>query len=114
MGESKNITFGRKIASEKPEKKFDLNDPFRDEKLEFPISFHIKIIMENIDSIEDNERVLKIVLESNNIPHSDWSHKKSREQSYISFSAFVTISSKDEMIYIYNKIKEVPGVKMVI
>lgn len=84
------------------------------ETLDFPQSFTIKLIVENLLTDKENKENIQTVLTSENIEGSNWSYKLSKEGKYLSYSVGVTVDNKDQMDRLYGKIKEIPHLKYAI
>jgi putative lipoic acid-binding regulatory protein len=84
------------------------------ETLEFPQSFTIKVIVENVFTDKENRKNIEAVLLSENIKGSGWSSKLSKEGKYLSYSVGVTVSDKSQMDRLYGKIKDIPHIKYAI
>lgn len=81
------------------------------ETLEFPQSFSIKLIVENILTDKENKDNINSVLLSENIEGSNWKYKLSKEGKYLSYSVEVTLLDKEQMDRLYEKIKQIPHLK---
>ncbi len=90
------------------------NPNLQSEELEFPVNFDIKIIMENTGTLEENINALKAIFDSLAVPHKTWRHKESKNGTYISFTANTTLESREKMEALYHRLKDVPGIKMVL
>jgi len=114
----KKVTFTHRqpVKNKKKESAAPENgDVFENETIEFPITFAIKIIMESGDSNEESKKQsLKQVFDKLSIPNSGWKSKLSGKGNYISFTALITVKTKEEMHNLYSELKTVPGVKYAI
>jgi len=84
------------------------------ETLDFPQSFTIKIIVENVLTDKENKKNIEAVLMSENIKGTDWSSKLSKEGKYLSYNVGVTVAEKSQMDRLYGKIKDIPNIKYAI
>lgn len=84
------------------------------ETLEFPQSFTIKLIVENVLTDKENKKNIEAVLLSENIKGYDWSYKLSKEAKYVSYNIGITVADKDQMERLYSKIKNIPHIKYAI
>lgn len=84
------------------------------ETLEFPQSFTIKLIVENVLTDRENKKNIETVLLSENIQGTDWSTKLSKEGKYLSYNVGIKIDDKDQMDRLYLKIKDIPHIKYAI
>jgi hypothetical protein len=81
-------------------------------KLIFPLSMHLKVIMDNSFPVHENRHALEAVFIKLEIPHKDWSDKTSGEKKFIGFTVEVTLSSRKLMYAMYEALKTVPGLRM--
>ncbi|MBN2658647.1 MAG: DUF493 domain-containing protein [Spirochaetales bacterium] len=84
------------------------------ETLEFPLSFTIKVFVENVLTDKENKKNIEAVLLSENIKGSGWSSKLSKEGKYLSYSVEVDIEDKKQMDRLYGKLKDIPYIKYAI
>ena len=84
------------------------------ESLDFPQSFTIKIIVENILTDRENRKNIEAVLMSENMKGSDWSTKLSKEGKFLSYNVGVTVVDKNQMGRLYGKIKDISHIKYAI
>ena len=50
-----------------------------DNKLKFPVSYEMRVIMETVEDDNVNIDAIRAVLEELRIPHRDWGHRRSSE-----------------------------------
>ena len=84
------------------------------ETLDFPQSFTIKLIVENILTDRENKKNIEDILLTENIEGSDWSSKVSKEGKYLSYNVAITVLDKEQMERLYTKIKDLPNIKYAI
>lgn len=84
------------------------------ETLEFPQSFTIKLIVENVLTDKENKKNIEAILLSENIKGGDWSYKLSKEAKYVSYNVAVTLVDQKQMTRLYGKIKDLPHIKYAI
>lgn len=84
------------------------------ETLEFPQSFTIKLIVENILTDKENKKNIEAILMSENIKGTDWSYKLSKEGKYVSYNVGVSVADQNQMTRLYGKIKDLPYIKYAI
>ncbi len=84
------------------------------ETLEFPQSFTIKLIVENVLTDKENKKNIEAILMSENIQGENWSYKLSKEGKYVSYSIAVTVVDQNQMSRLYDKIKDLPYIKYAI
>lgn len=82
-----------------------------DNKLKFPVSYEMRIIMETVENDEINIEAIRAVLEDLRIPHRDWKHRRSSEEKYTSYSVKVMVRSHDTLKNLYAGLNKIPGVK---
>lgn len=83
----------------------------RNERIEFPVDFDLKVILDaTMPDTEHTSNITKI-LNDLQIPHSQWRKKFSLRARYISFTIGVRLSSYAQMQSLYLGLREVPGVK---
>lgn len=85
----------------------------RDKKVEFPVQFDLKIIVERVLPDPENQRIFANLLTLHNIPHRNWRHRISGKSTYISFTVTVTVDTREKFQALYREISAVPGVKHV-
>jgi putative lipoic acid-binding regulatory protein len=84
------------------------------ETLDFPQSFTIKIIVENILTDRENRENIEKILLSEDITGSNWSTKLSKEGKYLSYNVGVIVNDKEQMDRLYGKMKDLPAIKYAI
>ena len=90
------------------------NDPFEGEKVKFPVSFDIKIIMNSIGDDSVNEKILRGIFDRFSILHRDWQKKMSSGNKFVSFSVNITLESQEKMDSLYNELKQEPNIRFAI
>lgn len=84
---------------------------FKNEKIQFPIDYNIKIIMDATISDKDNTRVLKNIFEKLEIPDKNWKNRLSRNGSYISFTIELYLKDKKQFNQLYDELKKNKSIK---
>lgn len=92
----------------------DNGDPFQGIKLQFPVTFDLKVIMEVAIHKNGSRKYLESILEKCQVPHSGWSEKFSSAGKYISYSVKITLQSQLIMDKLYSLLKEEPAVKFAV
>lgn len=86
----------------------------QNEKIDFPISFKLKIISIMYDTEKSAFDRFGKLLTAADIPHSGWDSKPSSGGKYSSYRVDVTISDNDTFQKLYADLGKVEGVKCVI
>ena len=83
---------------------------FGNEKVNYPVEFDLKVIMDNKQSDEENIKSLEDLLTSSDIPYTDFRKKQSSKGKYTSYTVGVTMGSQQILEKFYADLKEIPGV----
>ncbi len=67
---------------------YTAKNPFGNEKIQFPVEFDLKVIMDSKVNDDENVNTLKNILVSFNIPFSDWRFKQSSAGKYLDPNVF--------------------------
>ena len=86
----------------------------QNDKIQFPVSFRLKIISIIYDSEKSAFDRFEKILNANDISHSDWDCKPSSGGKYASYRVNVTINNNDTIQKLYSALAGVEGVKCVI
>lgn len=90
-------------------------NPFgRNEKINFPVNYDLKIIIQANKRHEDNRAMFEQVLVKLNITFLNWRHKDSGKGKYTSYTVHVRIPDETTMKSLYEELRTIPGVKMAI
>lgn len=81
------------------------------DKIKFPISYTLKVIMESSPGDEKNIQFITDVLKRTQVPFSEWNKKKSAEGKYTSYSVNVTLNSLITLRLMYSELKKNEAVK---
>lgn len=84
------------------------------ETLQFPQSFTMKLIVENVLTDKENRKNIEAILLSENMNGADWSTRLSGEGKYISYHVAVSVADREQMDRLYGKIKNMPHIKYAI
>lgn len=84
----------------------------KQEQINFPVSFDLKVIMISTPDPNVNIEALEPVLSELMIPYSNWAHKPSGKGTYTSYSVKIKVKDQKTLTELYKKLKLVPGVKM--
>lgn len=82
-----------------------------DNKLKFPVSYEMRVIMDTVEDDNVNIDAIRAVLEELRIPHRDWSHRRSSEAKYTSYSVKVMVRNHETLKDLYAGLNKIPGVK---
>ena len=83
-------------------------------KIEFPVTFELKAVLNASVSDNDNRDNLTKVFDKLNISNSFIGNKKSSKGTYVSYNYKVTFQNKPQMDNLYSELKDVPGLKFAI
>ena len=90
------------------------DDLFKNEQLRFPVKYNLKVILDaTIPDHQNREEIVKALGELK-VTHGNWKEKLSKKGRYISFTVHVEIVSREQLYALYNRLKEIPGVKFAI
>ena len=82
-------------------------------RLEFPLSFVMKIIMLAAGEGENRAKLVS-VFDEIGVPHSEWAEKASGAGRYVSYSVMVTAEHRELFLLVHEKVAKVPGVRYVL
>ena len=80
-------------------------------EINFPVSFTLKAIMDNLIAEENHQKELKSVLVKLGIDYTSFSSKLSSNEKYISISVGVKVNDRQMFDSLYLELKKVPGIK---
>ena len=83
-------------------------------KIEFPVTFELKAVLDASGSDKDNMKSLSEVFSRQEISNSYIGNKKSSKGTYVSYNYKVTLQSKPQLEKLYSDLKNVPGLKFAI
>ena len=89
----------------------DLN---KSERISFPVTFELKVIMQATIPEEENRRNIESVLEGLEIPHQGLRRRLSMKGRYMSFTYRVTITRHPVLKKLYDDLKSIPGIKFAV
>lgn len=87
------------------------SNPFKDKKIEFPVTFQLKAVMVEDGKNAGNKEKLEAVFVNQEVTNCFISDKISSKGSYISYTYSVTLTSKEQMERMYDDLKTVEGLK---
>ena len=83
----------------------------RNAKIEFPVTFELKAVLDALVSDNDNKKELVDVFKKLKINNSYIGNKKSSKGTYVSYNYKVTLQNKPQLEKLYSDLKNVPGLK---
>lgn len=86
--------------------------PFGDEQVKFPVSYDLKVILDNNNPVDDIQKAIEKVLKQHKVSFTDFRSKLSSNDKYISFTVSVSIASHEQMTSLYESLKSIPGIKL--
>ncbi|MDC7124286.1 MAG: DUF493 domain-containing protein [Spirochaetales bacterium] len=86
----------------------------QNEKIQFPVSFRLKIISITYDTEDSAFQKFSKVLADNEIKYSNWDSKPSSGGRYASYRVDVTINNNETFKKIYADLGKLEGVRCVI
>ena len=89
----------------------DLN---KSERISFPVTFELKVILDATIPDETNTRNIEALLDELSIPNEFIRKRLSSSGRYMSFSYKVSFEDHKSMKDLYEKLKELPGIKFAI
>ena len=89
----------------------DLN---KNERILFPVSFELKVIMDGTIPDAVNKDNIETVLKELEIPYQWKRNRLSARGRYMSFTYHVTLDEYLKMEGLYNKLKVLPGIKFAV
>lgn len=81
------------------------------EKLEFPVTFELKVVYETIHNKNELMGNTEALLDQCSVIFSYQSSNSSAKGNYISLTYKVTIVSQEQLNQMYEGLKELPGIK---
>ncbi len=87
------------------------NNGSENQKIEFPVSFVLKAIMDNSISEDEHKSKLKSVFLKLEIVYKSFSSKLSTNGKYISISVTVKVDDRKTFDELYIELKKIPGIK---
>ena len=90
------------------------NNPIENAKIEFPVTFKLKAVMDNSYSEEENKKKIISVLSDLKIKNNFIDLAKSSKGTYTSYHYQITLISKPQMETLYENLKNIPGLKLAI
>ncbi len=88
-----------------------LNKSIEDVKIEFPVTFELKVVFDSSSSDEENKKKLSEVFGKLNIESSYIGNKRSSKGTYVSYNFKVTLQNKLQLDELYSDLKNISGLK---
>ncbi|MCP4551742.1 MAG: DUF493 domain-containing protein [Bacteroidetes bacterium] len=79
--------------------------------IRYPVSYNLKLIMDNSTSSENHKNNISDVLLNLQIKFGEFQHKLSTKKTYVSFTVKVRIISADQFRVLYAELRKLPGIK---
>lgn len=89
----------------------NLNKSIEGVKIEYPVTFELKVVFDTSYSDEENKERLTEVFNKVDIEYSYIGNKKSSKGTYVSYNYKVTLQSKPQLEMLYSDLKNVQGLK---
>lgn len=89
----------------------NLNKSIEGVKIEYPVTFELKVVFDTSYSDEENKERLTEVFNKVDIEYSYIGNKKSSKGTYVSYNYKVTLQSKPQLEMLYSDLKDVQGLK---
>ncbi len=90
------------------------NKDLANAKIEFPVTFQLKAVMDKTSTDDGNKEKIVEVLNSLEIKNKYLDRKASSKGTYTSYNYQVTLVSKLQLETLYDKLKTMPGLKFAI
>lgn len=90
------------------------NKPFNGEKIKYPVTFDLKIIMDATVPDHDNKTDIARILYELEIPFSHWRKRLSTKGNYVRFSVSITLDSQDKLNSLYQELKKIDSLKFAV
>lgn len=94
--------------------KIHTNGISQNEKINFPVQYDLKVIMDASKDDKSHQSAISAVLDQLKISHTNWRNKKSGKGSYTSFTVSIYVLSQEDLTLLYQKLQNVSGIKMAI
>ena len=83
-------------------------------EIEYPVNYDLKVIFETAETIDIQKRNLELVIEDAAVPHKFIRSRQSSKGKYVSLTVNITIDNKEQMQYLYQRLKLLPGIKFAV
>lgn len=92
----------------------NISEVTQDAKIEFPVTFDLKTVINATISDKENMANLTIVFDNLKVDNAYLGNKKSSKGTYVSYNYKVTLQDKKQLDKLYIDLKTVPGLKFAI
>ncbi len=100
------------MTQEKTENKHSTNMEIpKNEKINFPVTFNLKAVIDSSTSDEENITNLSSIIDDLKIKNLYIGNKKSSKGTYVSYNYKVTLQSKMQLEKLYTNLKSIPNLK---
>ena len=83
-------------------------------RIQFPLTYDLKVIMVSQDDNLENEKKIRSILNKLEIKTQTWNQKFSSQGKYISYSVNITLNNQYKMDSLYQELKLDPNIKFAI
>jgi len=80
-------------------------------EIKFPVSYTLKVILENSIAEKNHLKELKSVLLKLGVEYKSFSSRLSSNKKYISFSVGIKVDDRQTFDSLYIELKKIPGIK---
>ena len=80
----------------------------------FPINYDLKVILDTDEEIDIQQRNLELVLEDAEVNYDFVKSQHSSKGNFVSFTMNITLYDKNQMGYLYHRLKLLPGIKFAV
>ncbi len=89
----------------------DLNKAIEDVKIEFPVTYELKVVFDATASDDENKKKLLDVFGRLNVTNSYKGNNKSSKRAYVSYNYEENLQNKEQLEKLYSDLKNLPGLK---
>ncbi len=83
----------------------------KDEEIKFPVSYHLKVVMEDPDDEAKHLETLMEIFQKLDIKFNFHDKKLSSKGNYVSYTYYITLENKSQMDKLYSELKTIKGLK---
>jgi putative lipoic acid-binding regulatory protein len=92
----------------------NLSDSSGQVEIEYPVNYDLKVIFETTEAMDIQKRNLELVIEDAAVPHKFIRSRPSSKGKYVSLTVNVTLQSNEQLQYLYQRLKLLPGIKFAV
>jgi putative lipoic acid-binding regulatory protein len=89
-------------------------NPSGQKEIEYPVNYDLKVIFEASEALDIQKRNLELVIEDADVPHKFIRSRQSSKAKYVSLTVNITIHSNEQLQYLYQRLKLLPGIKFAV